>query len=34
MSANSVGPTLRSASRIPSDSNWKTPVESPLASIS
>ena len=33
MSANSVGFTLRSASRMPSDSNWKTPVESPPASI-
>ena len=29
-SSNSVGLTSRSASRIPDDSNWKTPVASPL----
>ena len=34
MSSNSVGRTLRRASRIPSDSSWKTPIESPRASIS
>ncbi len=34
MSSNSVGLTLRSASRIPSDSSWKTPTESPPLSIS
>src|SRR6266511_1568070 len=33
MSSNSVGFTCRSASRMPDDSNWKTPVESPRASI-
>ena len=32
-SSNSVGFTSRSASRIPDDSNWNTPVESPRASI-
>ena len=34
MSSNTVGFTARSASRIPDDSNWKTPVESARASIS
>ena len=33
-SSNSVGLTLRSASRMPSDSNWNTPIESPRAIIS
>ena len=32
-SSNSVGFTSRSASRIPDDSNWNTPVDSPRASI-
>ena len=34
MSSNSVGRTFFIASRMPSDSSWKTPVESPRASIS
>ena len=34
MSLNSVGRTFFSASRMPSDSNWNTPIESPRASIS
>ena len=34
MSSNSVGFTWRSASRMPVDSNWKTPVASPRAIIS
>ncbi len=29
MSSNSVGRTFFIASRMPSDSSWKTPVESP-----
>ena len=33
-SSNSVGLTWRSASRMPSDSNWNTPIESPRAIIS
>src|SRR5438445_250479 len=33
-SSKTVGLTWRSASRIPDDSNWKTPVASPRASIS
>ena len=32
-SSNSVGRTFLSASRMPSDSNWNTPIESPRASI-
>ena len=32
MSSNSVGFTCRSASRMPLDSNWNTPVASPFAS--
>ncbi len=34
MSLNSVGRICCSASRMPSDSSWKTPTESPRASIS
>ena len=34
MSSNSVGRTCFIASRMPSDSSWKTPVESPWVSIS
>ena len=34
MSSNSVGLTFFIASRMPSDSSWKTPVESPRASMS
>ena len=34
MSSNSLGRTFFIASRIPSDSSWKTPVPSPAASIS
>ena len=34
MSSNSVGRTFFIASRMPSDSSWKTPVPSPPASIS
>ena len=33
-SSNSVGPISRSASFMPGLSNWKTPAESPRASIS